>query len=481
MILKTTTAALLATAAFGTFAMPALAQETAPAMATSSDEQASEIEFLKAQLEAMQAQIADLQKTSKNSAPTFKGAPLFGDKDAGWDFKIRGRFMQDAAFVSNPDDAVVTKNLGFNTRVRRVRLGVEGTLPGYFSYKSEMDFANSSVGFGDVILTWTPSNGPFSITVGNHETFESLEQVSSSRWISFLERAQMNDAFGHTRRLGLSFGYASKSAPLRLNAGIFTNHSIDSSLDNDGWIGAARLTYTPQVAGGLVHVGANYQHRENSSTALQSRYRARPGVTTTDIRFVDTGAFVSKSDDVFGVELAGVFGPFHGAAEAQWVKTKGYRPGYTFTKGDSAGGATIFSASNPDFFSWYAEVGYFLTGESRGYKNGVWDRTKVKNPVSKGGMGAFQINARYDHLDLQDAGLQAGGVGTSLARGGEQDIYQASLIWIPIDYVRFLLQYSRAEVTGGPLAAAVKPLSAKPIDERSYGVDSVAVRAQFDF
>ena len=57
----------------------------------------------------------------------------------------------------------------------------------------------------------------------------------------------------------------------------------------------------------------------------------------------------------------------------------------------------------------------------------------------------------------------------------------ASLIWIPEDYMRFLLQYSHADITGGPLAATVKPTSSKPIDERSYGVDVIMTRAQIDF
>src|SRR3546814_2163657 len=79
-----TTAALLATAALGCLATPAFAQD---AMVAAPEDQSAEIEFLKAQLESMQAQIADLQKAKKSSAPTFKGSPLFGDKEAGWDFR----------------------------------------------------------------------------------------------------------------------------------------------------------------------------------------------------------------------------------------------------------------------------------------------------------------------------------------------------------------------------------------------------------
>src|SRR3546814_4775141 len=68
-----TTAALLATAALGCLATPAFAQD---AMVAAPEDQSAEIAFLKAQLESMQAQIADLQKAKKSSAPTFKGSPL---------------------------------------------------------------------------------------------------------------------------------------------------------------------------------------------------------------------------------------------------------------------------------------------------------------------------------------------------------------------------------------------------------------------
>src|SRR3546814_2067171 len=83
---------------------------------SSDQDQSAEIEFLKAQLESMQAQIADLQKAKKSSAPTFKGSPLFGDKEAGWDFKVRGRLQYDFAYVSNPSNGVATNELGFRDR-----------------------------------------------------------------------------------------------------------------------------------------------------------------------------------------------------------------------------------------------------------------------------------------------------------------------------------------------------------------------------
>ncbi len=508
-------AALLCASATSLGAAPAWAQSgTTPAPqvqasppAMTSEEIAAKAASLEAQVKALQEQLEALKKQVAPAVPSWKGAPQIEDKDTGWSFKPRGRLQYDAAYIENPDDALATRNLGFNSRARRLRLGVEGTIPGHFGYKFEVDFANSNVGIADAILTYSPRNQPWSVTIGNHEPFESLEQVTSSNFISFLERAQMNDAFIHTRRIGVSLGLVDKSNTARFNAGLFAAHAIDASFDNEGWIGAARATYSPEALGGTLHLGANYQHREfqsnNGGTASLSagapsnqqlaRYRARPFLQTTDVRFVDTGSFAAKSDDIIGVELGGVFNSLHLVGEAQWTMVNAYSPGDLAAGLDAfgSGNTALVPSGDPSFFSWYAEAGYFFTWETRGYRNGRWDRTKVLKPFSKGGWGALQLNGRYDYLDLSTRDLQQGfannfttgafTASNNLARGGIQTGYQASLIWIPEDYVRFLLQYTRAEVEGGAFAATVAPASTEPLDERDYGVDSVAVRAQVDF
>jgi phosphate-selective porin OprO/OprP len=471
------------------------------------DEAQAKIELLQAQVEALREALEAVKASMVKATPSWRGAPFYEDKGGGWSFKPRGRIQYDAGWVSNPHDNIITRDLGFNTRVRSVRLGAEGTIPGDFGYKFEMDYANSGVGFGDAILTYTPKGKPWSFTVGNHQTFQGLEQVSSLRFVSFMERAQMNDAFNHARRIGASFGLANKAGTARFNAGLFAAHSIDGGFDNEGWIAAARGTYSPQVMGGMLHLGANFEHRKfqsnNGATTSNSigapstnqlaRYRARPFTQTTDIRFVDTGSFVAKSDNIIGLELAGIFKSFHFASEAQWTKVNSYEAGDSLDAGldQFPSASEIVPNGDPTFFSAYGEVGYYFTGETRGYKNGQWDRTKVLKPFSKGGWGALQLNARVDYLDLDSNKLKYGfsndfatGVAvtsTGLGRGGKQLGYLAGLTWIPEDYFRVLLNYAHADITGGPQAATVKPTSSKPVDKRKYGVDVVATRVQVDF
>ena len=512
----------------------ALAQQTEPqpdpsdatadaaiAAAADVDDAQAKIELLQAQVEALQESLAQIQASMVKTAPSWKGAPLFEDKEAGWSFKPRGRLQYDVGYVNNPEDSIITRNLGFNTRARRIRLGAEGTIPGGLGYKFEMDFANASVGFGDVILTYAPKNAPITVSIGNHESFNGLEQISSSRFSSFVERAAFDDAFLNTRRIGISAGYANKAGDLRFNAGLFAAHSIDSSLDNDGWIGAARATYSPLMGANQLHFGANFQHREFQSNAGGSaptsgsgqpssgqlvRYRARPYSQLTDQRFVDTQNFAAKSDDIIGAEAAGIFKSLHIAAEGQYVKTNAYGRGDTVTfnaaTDDPIDQLDLFPSAtqyvpdgDPSFWGGYVEAGYFLTGETRGYKGGLWDRTKVLKPFSKGGVGAFQVIGRVDYLDLDSSKLKTGctnnfltgltctTAGSQLGKGGTQLGLLAGLTWIPEDYVRVLLNYSHASIEGGPLATTVEPTTptSKPIDKRKYGVDTVQARFQIDF
>ncbi len=486
-----------------------------PAQAQAKDENSevdalrAEVAVLKEQLAAIAVKIAAVEKKAVPEVK-WKGAPETSG-EGGWSFKPRGRIHYDVGSVSSPG-ALESRNLGFATRIRRVRMGVEGTMPGNLGYKVEADFANSNVAFGDVWLTYNPANAPITLRIGNFESLNSMEQISSSNSVTFIERNAFNDAFINARRLGAAVAWHNKASDLFVEAGLFSGHAIDNSLDNDGWIGAARAYYTPKLGDTQLHLGFNYQYRDFSSnnagvasasllapsTNQLARYRARPNSQLTDIRFIDTGSFAAKSDQIIGLEAAAIFKQFYVNGEAQWLKTNAYDAGNITSGLDvfAGGNLAVVPTNNPGFFGAYAEIGTFLTGETRSYNNklGVWSRPKVKNPINKGGMGAFQLAARLDYLDLDDEALKNGptnnftngttnlaALNSRLGRGGTQTGYLIGLNWYPIDYVRFMLNYGRVDVEGGPLAATVDPLSTTPVDQRKYSVDVLAARMQVEF
>ncbi|MFM2409238.1 MAG: hypothetical protein RL481_66, partial [Pseudomonadota bacterium] len=315
-----------------------------PAFAQSDDAELeklrSEVADLKAQLAAISAKLDAVAAAPAPAAATpvaakpadapkkapeiaFKGAPEIKG-EGGWSFKPRGRIHYDVGTISTPGAYNVNRNLGFASRVRRVRLGMEGTVPGNFGYKVEADFANSGVAFGDVWFTYNPNNAPIVVRAGNFE-LNNLEQISSSNFVTFTERSAFNEAFINARRLGAALTVFNKDDSLRADIGIFAGHAIDSSIDNNGWIGAARLVYAPKALGGQLHLGLNYQYRDfasnnggvanasvgSASTNQLARYRARPNTQLTDVRFVDTGSFAASSDQILGIEFAGIWKGFY--------------------------------------------------------------------------------------------------------------------------------------------------------------------------
>ncbi len=414
----------------------------------------AEITALHAEVDALKAQLAALSaKVDKAAAPAatakpatetaWKGAPE-SSGPAGVTFKPRGRMQMDIGSVTSPP-GVTNTSLGVATEFRRVQLGAEGTLSGGIGYRVDAELANGPVELQDAYLTY--KTGKTTITLGQQKTFSALEDMTSDLFTSFQERAAYIGAFGFTRRLGVSATYAGKE--FLVQGGVFSDNATNLSADsNNSFSIDGRLVFNPKLGSDQLHLGVSGHYRSLNDLTNSVRYRARPFVHTTDVRLVDTKAFSATAEQSVGLESAYIHGPFHATAEGHWLTAK------------------RTSLANPTFFGGYAEVGYFLTGgDSISYKGGVYDRIKPVHPMGKGGMGALEMNARYDVVDLNDAGII----------GGTQKTYGLSMIWVPMDYVRFIANYGHivlhnAAVVGTGTAAT-----------GNYDADSFGLRAQVDF
>ncbi len=410
----------------------------------------SQLAATQARADAASAAVAAIPATpaatasaKPNTEITWDGAPKLATKD-GWSFKPRGRLQVDVAGVNAPSGlpAVTQQSLGIATEFRRAYLGVEGTIPGGFGYRVEADFANSSVELTDLYLTWKASP-KLTFTLGQHKPFQSMEDMTSDLFTSFMERAAFNSGFGFERRIGASATYTGKS--VLVQGGVFSDNAADLNSDRNNSYGVdGRIVFMPRIGSGQLHIGGSAHFREFNDLSATARYRVRPFVHTTDVRLIDTGAFSATGESVFGAELAYINGRFHATAESQWLRAK--RPGL----------------ADPNFNGGYAEAGLLLTDDASAYKNGAYDRIRPKSPLGKGGMGALQVNVRYDWLDLSSGAII----------GGRQQTGGVSLLWIPTDYVRFILNYGHIWINDAAVAAGI---------DRDYTADAMGLRAQIDF
>jgi phosphate-selective porin OprO/OprP len=449
------TAALLATSMFS---LPPAAHAQAMTAAEAAQLRAelaalkAQVQTLETRLDAATAQPAPAPAPVPTPAPpsvtakpateiSWKGAPEIKTAD-GWSFKPRGRVQLDVASIDAPAGTTGIRG-GTATEFRRVYLGVDGKIPGGFSYRVEADIANSEVELTDVYMTY--GTGPLSITAGQIKPFWSLDDMTSDLFTSFMERAAFTQAFGFERRVGLSAQYKGKA--VLVQGGVFGDNARDLLSDSNHSLSVdGRVVFMPKLGNAQLHLAASGHYRDPNDPAATNRYRARPFVHTTDVRLVDTGLLDIASERGLGLEGAVLAGPFHAAGEAFWQTVK------------------RSTAADPTFFGGYAEVGMVLTpGDTRGYKDGAFDRLKPSKPITAGGIGAIEVNARYDYLDLNDAGIV----------GGQQKTALIGLVWAPIDYIRITANYGKVWVDDARVAAAN--------GDRSYSADTFGLRTQVDF
>lgn len=315
-------------------------------------------------------------------------------------------------------------------------------MPGGFGYRVEINVADSNVAINDLYLTYKAGKD-VTLVLGNQKPNWGLEEITSDLFTSMMERASYGQAFGFERRVGFNAQYAGKT--LVLQGGVFADDPSSLGSDNNkSWSIDGRVVAMPRLAGGTLHLGASAHLRTLNDSITTVTYQARPFVHTTDLRFSKAGVANATSELGLGLEAAFIKGRFHATAESFWQTVR--RAGF----------------GNPTFNGGYAEVGYLLTDDVTAYKAGVYDRIKPGNGFDKGGLGAIQVNARYDWLDLRDAGIL----------GGREQTAGVSAIWMPTDYVRFILNYGHVWVSDSPVLAN---------GDDTYGVDAVGMRAQFDF
>ncbi len=336
----------------------------------------------------------------------------FSSADDEFRFQVGGRVMIDTARYFDDNG---TDKLHNGTEVRRARLFMEGEVFNDWKFKNQIDFAGNEVSMKDAWLRYTGFK-PTDITVGQFKEPFSLEELTSSKYITFMERALPN-AFAPSRHIGAGVNYTGDD--LTAAAGWFagtTGNQPDNQNHNQENGGAVRLTWAPindKEQHSLVHLGAAAAYSTPDNNQL--RYRERPESHIANHRLVDTGT-MNNVDHVtqWGLEAATVQGPFSAQGE------------YISVAVDRGNGM-----SDPDFYGWYGYASWFLTGESRPYKNGVFSRVKPKSVVGKGGHGAWELAGRLSKIDLEDSGVQ----------GGEETDATLGVNWYATPSIRFMLNY----------------------------------------
>ncbi|OZB03072.1 MAG: ATPase, partial [Marinobacter sp. 34-60-7] len=290
---------------------------------------------------------------------TTSGEDLVIDTDSGIkvkvsdnsaSFQLGGRLQWDYDATQSDANGVDTTDFD----VRRARLYAKGHF-GDWAYKAQFNVAESNGAKGgtaeDLYIRYLGFGSAATVTIGKQREPFGLEQLTSSKDISALERSAITERYAPDRNGGIQL--SGKGDNWTYGIGYFEANG-DGSDDFNNTAVTARGTVAPiQTNNMVVHLGAGYTTRDAYTQADE----------------VDT----------FNLELAGASGPFH--AQAEYF--------------DSEEGQV-------DVDGYYVQLGWIITGESRPYKAGVFKRVKPASPK-----GAWEVVARFEDGDgkYSDVGL----------------------------------------------------------------------------
>lgn len=341
--------------------------------------------------------------------------------DGNFKVHIRGRMFfdmdwadSDSANGLDPDETVSENHVGFST----ARLGAEGTFYKNGLFKIELDFGEHG-GFKDVYLGLKNVGGG-TILFGHFKRPFGLNELTSSRFTAFTTRAPSSDAFAPGRDSGIAwFGNFTESKRVHLGAGtFFASDNTGYSEGQGGWgftVRIAGLAIENADKDMILSIGFSFAYQNLRQNGNEISYSASLGSALADTP--DITLFDVKDEIRYAFEVAFRMKALHIQAEFFWATPN------------------VNTGDDPTFSGFYAQVGYFITGESRAFKKSkmVWVRTSPKANfwTGDGGRGAWEVALRWDSTDLNDSGID----------GGENNQLAVSVNWYWNPNARMMFGY----------------------------------------
>lgn len=332
------------------------------------------------------------------------GYLVFSSRDGDFKYWLDGRINLDMATYRGAEN-----RLPSGMEIRRGRIGVKATVFQNWLAEVDLDFADNAIEIKDMWAGYAGFNNSI-IRLGNHKAPFGLDTLTSSKYITFIERSYL-DSWSPDRRLGLSYSHWGKN--WQVSGGLFGQAGGEFN-DKDSLTGGgagtsqnvnvvARASWAPLYQNGrTIHLGVARAHMRpdvgkiaTSGGDLVDRVAAarivkldsRAETHVSRAKFLSTGdmKFVNNYD-MTGLELAGVFGSFDFQGEYQMVDVNRRK-------------TIVGNYADHSFDGYYAQVGWFPTGEIRPYSptEGEFGRVMPKHKF-----GAIQLALRLSKLDLND-------------------------------------------------------------------------------
>jgi len=389
--------------------------------------------------------------------------PAFAQVEA----KVTGRVQFDvrnhttgAAVVDDRDSASYADGY----EIRRARIGVSGTINKDIAYEVVGNAVGSSTNFVDTAFANYGFNKAAQFRAGRFKQPFSLEELTSSNSIDFMERSYGNQVVPGKRlgmmlhgepSKGITYGLSSfqqdftqgvssqrlgNNTAARLAANFAEMQGIEDTVIHVGYAKAKmydKVSHVTSSAGGTSTTAVVLRTR-SENRGINNAYRMRlDGDTLANTGYSAVGqTFTSIEKSLTGTELAVARGPF----KFQMENVRNYLNSTSAT-GDYA---------NIDYSADYYEVMYNITGESwsKAYKGGAFSGItpgsifmKDYGGVVGNGIGAWQVGFRRSNYAVNERSVS----GTSSTGSKAGATNTLALNWLLNNNARVMLNYSETK------------------------------------
>lgn len=472
-------------------------------------------------------------EAKKKTAVTgkFKDGIVFETGDGKHTLALTGRMHLDYRSVNadnEPDNAGVgaaagnddaTATLADQFEIRRARVGVKGKLYEHFDYEVVGNLVGSNTNIIDVAYLNAGMFKPVQLRIGQFKQPFTLEELTSSNNIDFMERSYVNQ-ITPAKKPGIMV-HGVPVAGVTYAASYYQQNNFgetDSDTDGKGFAGrlTANVAEMASWKDTVLHVGLSGLNSEYGIVPTTSGQTSSAASTTTRGTIfsfrtegrglnpiyraqiagdaLSTATYGGRSNTsaqvdnkAVGLELSGAWGPFK--LQGEYVRSD-------FEAEHANSGNRV----EAEVRAFYAEALWLITGEKYAdfYKNGVWGGIKPNTPFdleTGKGKGALEIGLRYDEFEVGDTLLSGSTnsrfqgsldaftsgtnsnntAGNNGGKGGAKT-YTAGIKWQLNPNVRVMLNYSHTKFDNAFLPIDVSYVTNAMEDEKL-----VMLRTQFGF
>lgn len=396
------------------------------------------------------------------------------NREKGYKFWMDNRVQFDGAHYFGLKNGMLVDGeptMAGGVSLRRVRMAVKAIVAHDWYGEVDVNFANGIFELEDAYIMYTGLKN-FEFRAGNFKEDFSMEQTTTSRYTTFMERPMVVSAFAPSRHAGIQANWLGADW-FRASAGVSwqtvdtedTRFNVTEFNKKGRSMGAnytGKIVFMPwgsEEFHGL-HIGYNGSYRNAKKTddnrdgdkALGRGYEGnyfstRNATAINRLKFISTEYYGVKYDYLQGIELAGYKNGFrcqgefisnHSVMDAEKIDKYNATPREYHFDGFVANKETKF------FYGFYAQASYLLFGGKQRYDV---RQSEFTQPTRGKKWGDIEVIFRYDYLNLNSRDLY----------GGSGENYAFGVVYHINNNVKTMLnyQYSRNDKYAGNKGRAV--------------------------